>query len=176
MLGLLLGRPAPRPVAQVRAVAVRVFAPTPAKPAVPARAAAEDSPARPTRHNVANPRAPLPPARALEPAPLEPARAAPEPIHADVPAAAQATAAAPSAEPAGPAASAPLRLDAATLRAAIAQSKGLVQRPTAADSPAARLSAGIASAGKNDCLAPNQGGSLLSLPLMAYAAATGQCK
>jgi hypothetical protein len=54
-----------------------------------------------------------------------------------------------------PAASAPLRLDAATLRAAIAQSKGLVQGPRPVDSPEARLSAGIAAAGQKDCLAAN---------------------
>lgn len=125
---------------------------------------------------LASARASSPPAQVLDPAPPEPARVTSEPIRTEAQTAGQATTVAPLAEPAVPAASAPLRLDAATLRAAIAQSKGLVQRPTAADSPAARLSAGIASAGKNDCLAPNQGGSLLSLPMMAYAAATGQCK
>jgi hypothetical protein len=114
----------------------------------------------------------LAPASTLEPTRLEPAGIAPEPIRNE----AQAAAVASSAEPVAPGASAPLRLDAATLHAAIAQSKGLVPRPSTADTPAARLAAGIAGAGKNDCLVANGGGSLLSLPLIAYAAATGQCK
>jgi hypothetical protein len=171
MLGMLLGRPAPRPVPSVRAVAVKVFAPKPPTTALPAPVA-QGRPARPMRHDAPVTRAPLPPAPMLEPAPPEPAQAVSEPIRSEV----RAAAGAPSAEPVVPAASAALRLDAATLRAAIAQSKGVVQRPTAADSPAARLSAGIAGAGKNGCLASNEGGSLLSLPLIAYAAATGQCK
>lgn len=181
MLGLLLGRPASRPVAQTNLVAVRLIAPTPVSSTVPTHRAAPEPPVRPTRHTLAKPRAPSPSARALERVPLEPARAAPEPIRAeaqvDTQANTQAAAATtPSAEPAVPAASAPLRLDAATLRTAISQSKGLVQRPGTADSPAARLSAGIAGAAKKDCLAANGGGSLLSLPLIAYAAATGQCQ
>jgi hypothetical protein len=178
MLGLLRARPATSPVAQTRLVALRLILPmpTPVSPAMPTPGVAPGQPVRPTRHRAAKPHAPMPPAQAIEPIPWAPARAAPEAIRAPTQPDAQAAAGAPSAEPVVPAASAPLRLDAATLRAAIAQSKGLVQGPRPVDSPEARLSAGIAAAGKKDCLAANGGGSVLLLPLIAYAAATGRCQ
>jgi hypothetical protein len=170
MLGLLLGRPAPRPGPSVRTVAVRMYAPKPPPIAVPAPVA-QGRLARPMRQGPPITHVPLAPASTLEPTRLEPAGIAPEPIRNEAQAAVLS-----AAEPVAPGASAPLRLDAATLHAAIAQSKGLVPRPSTADTPAARLAAGIAGAGKNDCLVANGGGSLLSLPLIAYAAATGQCK
>lgn len=88
------------------------------------------------------------------------------------------------AAPPEPTASSPLRLDATVMRAAIAQSKGMVQRgaefsgkqiPTAPRSRAENFSSDIKSAGKSDCLAPNKQGNLLSLPMIAYSAISGQC-
>ena len=84
-----------------------------------------------------------------------------------------------------PAASAPLRLDAATLRAAAAQSTGDVRRlaqrsgqtlDDATVSERERLTSGIAGSAKGDCLGSNGGGSLLSLPFIAYSALAGKCK
>ncbi len=88
------------------------------------------------------------------------------------------------ADPSEPTASSPLRLDANVMRAAIAESKGMVQRgaefsgkqiPTAPRSRAENFSSDIKSAGKSDCLAPNKQGNLLSLPMIAYSAISGQC-
>jgi hypothetical protein len=84
-----------------------------------------------------------------------------------------------------PAASAPLRLDAATLRAAAAHSTGDVRRlaqrsgqtlDDATVSERERLASGIAGSAKGDCLGSNAGGSLLSLPFIAYSALAGKCK
>jgi hypothetical protein len=88
--------------------------------------------------------------------------------------------------PADPAhaASAPLRLDAATIRAASARSKGAVrQLAEASDRPLdeaehsaqeRRIDA-MKSAAIPRCWDSKANGSLLSLPLMAAAALTGKC-
>ena len=82
-------------------------------------------------------------------------------------------------------ASSPLKLDATTIRRASAQSRGRIQRlaeesgqqlPNVSTSQAERLSAGVTSAAKAECLAPNAHGSLLSIPFIAYAAVVGLCK
>lgn len=83
------------------------------------------------------------------------------------------------------AASAPLNFDGATIRAAGASSRGSVSRlaeasgqelPAIRASPLEHLGSGVARAGKSDCLAPNENGSLLSIPIIAYGALTGRCK
>jgi hypothetical protein len=82
-------------------------------------------------------------------------------------------------------ASAPLRLDAQTIRRAIAGSEGNIQqmaRRSGAelDSPRASgpeaLANTIAEKGVGDCLAPNAGGSLLSAPILLLLAVQGKCK
>ena len=82
-------------------------------------------------------------------------------------------------------ASSPLKLDEVTIRKATAQSKGKIQRlaeasghklPGMSNSQAERLSLGMTSAAKVECLAPNEHGSLLSIPFIAYAAIAGKCK
>ena len=81
--------------------------------------------------------------------------------------------------------SAPLRLDAAILKAAIAGSESPVRRmaQTAGemlDSPRVtareRLTTAVGAAALPDCLAPDAGGSLLSAPLIAVRALRGKCK
>jgi hypothetical protein len=81
-------------------------------------------------------------------------------------------------------ASTPLRISSDVIKAAIARSMSPSQRnakasgrqlPTGSLSKAEALSAGVKSAGKNGCLAPNENGSLLSLPVIAHSALTGQC-
>jgi hypothetical protein len=123
----------------------------------------------------ANPRLP----RRAEPA--EPARIEAPNIQrasANPPIAAQALAASSPA-------SAALRLDGNVLRRAALVSEGTIRRMarnsgTELDSPrpdkAARLAAAVAETAIPDCLAPNAGGSLLSIPLIAVAAIRGQCK
>ena len=109
---------------------------------------------------------------------ISPVRAEPEPAFASSGPAASAPAEA-------LAASAPLRLDAETLRRAIAGSAGPIQqmaRRSGAelDSPRATRSQAladmIAEKGVADCLAPNAGGSLLSAPLLLLLAVQGKCK
>lgn len=87
-------------------------------------------------------------------------------------------------EPA-PVASRPLRLDAQTLGRAVAGTEGAVQRMarhsgTALDTPrpsqADALASAVAKTAVPDCLAPNAGGSLLSIPVIAYTAIKGKCK
>jgi len=82
-------------------------------------------------------------------------------------------------------ASAPLRLDAQTIRRAIAGSEGNIQqmaRRSGAelDSPRASgpeaLANTIAEKGVGDCLAPNAGGSLLSAPILLLLAVQGKCR
>lgn len=84
-----------------------------------------------------------------------------------------------------PAASRPLRLDAQTLGRAAAGTEGTVQQMarrsgTALDSPrpgqAEALASAVAKTAVPDCLAPNAGGSLLSMPVIAYMAIRGKCK
>jgi hypothetical protein len=91
------------------------------------------------------------------------------------------TAAAPTDLPA----SSPLRLDPSVLRRAAGARRGAVgtladASGTELDTPVAsvgeRLAAGTARAVKPDCLAPNEGGSLLSLPVIAIQALRGKCK
>jgi hypothetical protein len=81
----------------------------------------------------------------------------------------------------------PLRLDADTMRKANAHSKGAVQSlADSADEPlqhgahrsdAERREESIAKSGKPDCISPNQGGDILTTPiLIAIQAARGKCK
>ena len=109
---------------------------------------------------------------------ISPVRAEPEPAFAS-------SGPASSAPAEALAASAPLRLDAQTLRRAIAGSAGPIQqmaRRSGAelDSPRATrsevLADTIAEKGVSDCLAPNAGGSLLSAPLLLLLAVQGKCK
>ncbi len=90
-------------------------------------------------------------------------------------------------EPAIPAsaASASLNLGAATIRSSAAASRGVVSRMAEASgqeissihaSPLEQFGSGVARAGKSDCLAPNEYGSLLSIPIVAYGALAGNCK
>lgn len=82
-------------------------------------------------------------------------------------------------------ASSPLRWDGETLRRATAGVKGSVrtlaeQAGTELDAPRATVSQrqaeGMARAGKANCLAPAEEGSLLSLPAAAIAALRGKCR
>jgi hypothetical protein len=82
-------------------------------------------------------------------------------------------------------ASAPIRLDAATIRAANQASKSEVDKMAAAsgtyigDDPASeseKLGGEIKRIAKEDCLAPNPGGSILSVLAIAYQAARSKCK
>jgi len=85
-----------------------------------------------------------------------------------------------------PAASAPLRLDEAVLRAAarysISQARQLAEasgQQLGAGEPLSaqdRLARAAASSAKPDCVASNAGGSLLTIPFIAYDALTGHCK
>jgi hypothetical protein len=84
-----------------------------------------------------------------------------------------------------PPASAPLKLDAATIRAANHASKSEVMKMAAisgtyiGDDPVSeseKLTGAIARTAKEDCLGPKAGGSLLSLFVIAYQAAKGECK
>jgi len=79
----------------------------------------------------------------------------------------------------------PLKLDTATIHSAVSNSKSFVAQmalqsgqalPSHRVSASERLSAEVEAAGKSDCLAANERGSLLSLPLIAYAAITDKCK
>ena len=79
----------------------------------------------------------------------------------------------------------PLRLDGPVLRAAAIQSKGAIRRlaeasgsqlPSDRVGVASQLEAAVAESARPSCLAPNPTGSLLSLPFIAYAAMTSQCK
>lgn len=109
---------------------------------------------------------------------ISPVRAEPEPAFAS-------SGPASSAPAEALAASAPLRLDAETLRRAIAGSAGPIQQMARRggaelDSPRATRSQAladmIAEKGVADCLAPNAGGSLLSAPLLLLLAVQGKCK
>jgi hypothetical protein len=85
-----------------------------------------------------------------------------------------------------PAASAPLKLDAATLRAAARGSRSDARLQAEASgrelgsgemlTAQQRLARDTASAGKPDCVGPDSGGSLLSIPLIAYQALAGHCR
>jgi hypothetical protein len=84
-----------------------------------------------------------------------------------------------------PSASSPLKIDSSTIRAAGAQSKGQLQRlaessgqqlPGRGINQAEQLASRVSGAGKTECLASNESGSLLSIPLIAYAALSGKCK
>lgn len=83
------------------------------------------------------------------------------------------------------AARAPLRLDSRTLQAAVNDSRGAIARMAQASGrelsveqsgSQERLASDMAAAGKRECLAPNESGTLLSLPVMALAAISGKCK
>ena len=148
--------------------------PRPAPPAVEAAAATRDP-----RRAAAAPRATPPRAKtgpATEAATAPATTIAPAMLPADV-------AAVPGAatEPA----SAPLRLDARTIGRAIARSEGDIRRMARTsgvdlDSPrqsrADALAATVAGNGVPDCLAPNAGGSLLSVPILLVRAVQGRCK
>jgi hypothetical protein len=82
-------------------------------------------------------------------------------------------------------ASAPIRLDAATIRAANQASKSEVDKMAAVsgtyigDDPVSeseKLAGAIKRIAKEDCLAPNPGGSILSVFVIAYQAAKSKCK
>jgi hypothetical protein len=134
---------------------------------------------------------------ASDPAALRTARS--RHVAPSAPAVTPAQSASPSAEPAVPATvestteeaatvnapqAAPLRLNSSVLRAAAAQSKGAArllaeasgsELPTSQVAVVAPLEAAVAHSGKPSCLAANPMGSLLSLPLIAFAAMTSQC-
>jgi hypothetical protein len=82
-------------------------------------------------------------------------------------------------------ASTPLRLDSQTLGRAVAGAEGSVRRmarnsgrelDTPGPSQSEELSTAVAQTGLSDCLAPNPGGSLFSIPIIAYMAVTRKCK
>jgi hypothetical protein len=82
-------------------------------------------------------------------------------------------------------ASAPIRLDAATIRAANHASKSEVRKMAAVsgtyvgDDPVSesdKLAGAITRIAKEDCLAPNPGGSILSVLVIVYQAARSKCK
>ena len=82
-------------------------------------------------------------------------------------------------------ASAPIKIDLATIRAANRASKSAVRNMAETsgtyfgDEPSSqseKLSGAIARTAKEDCLGPNAGGSLLSIFVIPYMAATGKCK
>lgn len=84
-----------------------------------------------------------------------------------------------------PPSASPLRMDEATLRAAHQASKSAVQRMAETGghslhpdpvSSQQRLAAAVVSSGKPDCLAADAGGSLLSIPRLAYWALAGKCR
>ena len=79
---------------------------------------------------------------------------------------------------------APLRIDSQVLRAAAAQSIGTVRRmaeasaaqlPSVQVSAAINLEAGVSTAVKPSCTAPNARGSLLSVAYLAFAALAQHC-
>lgn len=83
------------------------------------------------------------------------------------------------------AASAPLRLDVRTIGRAIAGSEGPIRQMARKsgvelDSPkesrSEALAGAVADKGVPDCLAPNGGGSLLSVPILLVLAMQGKCK
>lgn len=122
--------------------------------------------------------------RAATSAPVvAPARSASASTEPTVPTVIESTTEQPAAASAPPAA--PLRIDRSVLRAAAAQSKGAVallaeasgvELPSSEVAVVAQLESAIAHSGKPSCLAANPTGSLLSLPLIAFAAITSQCK
>jgi len=143
--------------------------PRPSPPAAPNEARA---PTRDPRRVVPSPRAASPP-RAFTEAITRPGPAtAPTEV-----------AAAPRAN--AEAASAPLRLDARTIGRAIAGSEGPIRQMARKsgvdlDSPkesrSEALAGAVADKGVPDCLAPNGGGSLLSVPILLVLAMQGKCK
>ena len=83
------------------------------------------------------------------------------------------------------AASAPLKLDAQVIRSASLASKSDVRKMAEASgsyignqpiSDTEKQSRAIARSAKEDCLGPNSGGSLLSVLVIAYMAASSKCK
>ncbi len=85
-----------------------------------------------------------------------------------------------AAPPKGPS-SAPLRLHAAPLATNEGAIRTMARRSGVAfDSPRPsgdeRLSNAVAKTAIPDCLAPNAGGTLLSIPKIAYTAITGRCR
>ena len=87
--------------------------------------------------------------------------------------------------PPGSSSSSPLRIDTSIIHSAVSSSKGSVAEmapqsgqalPAHRVSASMRFSSEVKAAGKSDCLTKNKGGSLLSLPLIAYAAVSGRCK
>ena len=142
---------------------------------------------------------PPPPTTVSEP--IEPAatraptrRAAPQartelPVPVTAPQPAAITPGLAAAPPAPPAptdpASAPLRLDPRTIGRAIAASEGNIRQMARRsgnelDSPRASRSEALADTvaekGVPDCLAPNEGGSLLSAPILLVLKVQGKCK
>ena len=167
---LLRTTTAPRPEARRtgREVAITIF---PSQP-VRARAAAapEAAPAAKAGLHAAPPVRP--------PGSNSPVRPDPVPAFASSGLAASAPAEA-------PAASAPLRLDAQTIHRALAGSEGDIRQMARRsgvelDSPRAsrseELADAVAEKGVPDCLAPNEGGSLLSAPILLLLAVQGKCK
>jgi hypothetical protein len=148
-----------------------VFAPRAALPAVPRRTTPEAAVAAAGRSSVRRAASPV-----RAPAPL--LSAGPEAVTAP-----SAPAAAPSRE--AEAASAPLHMDAAAIRRAMAGSEGPVRQMARRsgvelDSPrpsrSEALAETVAEKGVPDCLAPNAGGSLLSVPILLVLAVQGKCK
>ena len=89
----------------------------------------------------------------------------------------------PLGEPSSPA-SAPLNLERAVVRAANRASKSEARRMAESSgayfgdrrvSEAESLASAIKQAAKPDCLGPDAGGSLLSLPVIIFYAATDRC-
>ena len=118
------------------------------------------------------------PRRASPPQAISEAIARPGPAAAPAEVAAAPRAAA---EPA----SVPLRLDARTIRRAIAGSEGNIRQmagksgvdlDSAKESRSEALAGAVADKGVPDCLAPNGGGSLLSVPILLVLAMQGKCK
>lgn len=140
----------------------------------------EAAPPRPVRP--ARPVRPITVPRATAATPTAPAVEAPR-------AAAAISSTAPSATPgpAGPpapaaSAPAPLRLGPEVLRQAARDSVSETRRLAAAagqplgDADGPRLADDVAAAGKPDCLAANPGGSLLSIPIIAWQALRQKCR
>jgi hypothetical protein len=77
---------------------------------------------------------------------------------------------------------APLRLGPEVLRQAARDSVSETRRLAAAagqtvdEADGPRLADGVAAAGKPDCLAANPGGSLLSIPMIAWQALRQKCR
>ncbi len=146
-----------------------------------------DRRAAPTASARSTPRLPRPPISAITAPqaaalPADPTAITLVPTPPETPEASVTTA---SAEPPQPAASQPLKLDAQTLStAARASRSGLRQLAEAGTgtlgseplSESERLAQSVAKTGKSDCLGANAGGSLLSVFVIAFQAAKGQCK